>query len=158
MIERPILAVLPNRRLNAIATIEWRPEVRAYFSVGFDDCGKVREVFASLVNPTQWLDLSFADAARMISHLLQEGGFDLAALHAKLSAVEPEADGIAKPSVPRWLIEHALSLEREEGDHARPPINPSKPINSVWEDEAYRRGGAPVAAPDVEMSPQETEV
>ena len=144
-IDRPLLVVLPNRRLNALATIEWRPGVMAFFSVGFDTAGKVREIFASLVKPTQWLDLSFADTARMISHDLQEGGFDLDALERKLSSVEPEQDGVPKPSIPRWLIENALRLEREEGGNARiaygyaptASINPTRPIEPVWTDTAY---------------------
>ena len=113
----PLVAALPNRRLSIVCDIAWEG-IALQIGIGFNRAGRAREVFASQVKPSRALDATLADTSVLISHLLQEGRFGASALAEKLAA--PADDGASNAhSLPRVLIEAAVSAETEEGDAIR---------------------------------------
>ena len=89
---------LPNRRPNAIHDATWSGHAFTV-CVGFDDCGKAKEVFADHAKGD--MAATLADACIVISIALQHG-------------LTPEALGKSLGSVPIWV----------NGEHVDAPASP----------------------------------
>lgn len=109
---------LPNRRIAVGEPIQWQGHV-VHASFGFDDRGRLREVFLEPGKRGTDLAVLLGDVAVLVSLLLQHG-CPPQAIHASLGRVSadpalPPAADAPPASLIGAVVARAASVERQEG-------------------------------------------